>query len=82
MSKPFGLDIYNLCKALLQDSVNYQRSLVYNKFKEGFIWCMITGTFWNQKTFEYYLAVGSVYYQMYIKDEKHYKQVILQRLPP
>lgn len=71
MLKTIWAGYYNLCKALLQDSVNYQRSLVaYNKFKEVYLMYDPTGTF-EAKDVEYYLAVGSVYSEMYIKDPEN-----------
>jgi hypothetical protein len=62
---------FNLSKVLLMDSVNYKNSfLAYNKFKENFL---ITepGTNFNSRDIEYNLAVGSLYSDIFNKDNKN-----------
>lgn len=62
---------FNLSKVLLMDSVNYKNSVfAYNKFKENFL---ITepGTNFNSRDIEYNLAVGSLYSDIFNKDNKN-----------
>lgn len=62
---------FNLSKALLMDSVNYKRSLIaYNRFKENFI-IAEPGTNFTARDIEYYLAVGSVYSDIFNKNNKN-----------
>jgi tetratricopeptide (TPR) repeat protein len=62
---------FNLSKLLLMDSVNYSRSIVaYNKFKENFA-IAEPGTNFTARDIEYYLAVGSVYSDIFNKDNKN-----------
>lgn len=62
---------FNLSKLLLMDSVNYTRSLVaYNRFKENFVLAE-PGTNFTARDIEYYLAVGSLYSDIFNKDNKN-----------
>ncbi|MBL7911492.1 MAG: hypothetical protein JNJ41_10600 [Bacteroidia bacterium] len=62
---------FNLSKFLLMDSVNYTRSLVaYNRFKENFA-IAEPGTNFTARDIEYYLAVGSLYSDIFNKDNKN-----------
>lgn len=62
---------FNLSKFLLMDSVNYTRSLVaYNRFKENFALAE-PGTNFTARDIEYYLAVGSLYSDIFNKDNKN-----------
>jgi hypothetical protein len=62
---------FNLAKTLLQDSINYDRSsIAYNKFRELYLIADSTANF-TVKDIEYYLAVGSVYSEIFIKDNKN-----------
>ncbi len=62
---------FNLSKFLLMDSVNYARSLVaYNRFKENFA-IAEPGTNFTARDIEYYLAVGSLYSDIFNKDNKN-----------
>ncbi len=62
---------FNLSKLLLMDSINYSRSLVaYNRFKENFT-IAEPGTSFTARDVEYYLAVGSLYSDIFNKDNKN-----------
>jgi len=62
---------FNLSKALLMDSVNYKRSLIaYNRFKENFI-IAEPATNFTARDIEYHLAVGSVYSDIFNKNNKN-----------
>ncbi len=64
---------YNISKILLQDSVNYETSLIaFNKFKELM---SLSDPNFNviEKDKEYYLAVGSIYSQIYNNNNKDTK---------
>ena len=62
---------FNLSKLLLMDSVNYTRSLVaYNRFKENFVLAEPATNF-TARDIEYYLAVGSLYSDIFNKDNKN-----------
>ncbi len=62
---------FNLSKALLMDSINYKRSLIaYNRFKENFI-IAEPGTNFTARDIEYYLAVGSLYSDIFNKNNKN-----------
>lgn len=62
---------FNLSKVLLMDSINYKNSLIaYNKFKENFILAE-PGTNFNARDIEYYLAAGSLYSDIFNKDNKN-----------
>lgn len=64
---------YNLAKTLLQDSIDDVRSLkAYNKFKEVFL-LGEPATNMMSKDIEYYLAVGSVYSDIFINDNTNVK---------
>lgn len=64
---------YNLAKTLLQDSINDERSLIaYNKFKQTYLLADSAANF-SAKDVEYFLAVGSVYSDIFIKDNKNTK---------
>ncbi len=59
---------YNIAKALLQDSVNFERSVIYfDKYKE--VMKMAEPTFnTSEKDKEFYLAAGSIYSDRYNRD--------------
>ncbi|MDP1802325.1 MAG: hypothetical protein Q8L81_13285 [Bacteroidota bacterium] len=62
---------FNLSKLLLMDSINYSRSLIaYNRFKENF-GVAEPGTNFTARDIEYYLAVGSIYSDIFNKDNKN-----------
>lgn len=62
---------FNLSKLLLMDSINYSRSLIaYNRFKENF-GIAEPGTNFTARDIEYYLAVGSIYSDIFNKDNKN-----------
>ncbi len=62
---------FNLSKALLMDSINYKRSLIaYNRFKENFA-IAEPGTNFTTRDIEYYLAVGSLYSDIFNKNNKN-----------
>ncbi|MBA2612005.1 MAG: hypothetical protein H0U95_08545 [Bacteroidetes bacterium] len=62
---------FNLSKVLLMDSINYKHSLIaYNKFKENFLLAE-PGTSFTARDIEYYLAVGSLYSDIFNKDNKN-----------
>lgn len=62
---------FNFSKILLMDSVNYKNSLLaYNKFKENYL-IAEPGTNFNKRDVEYYLAVGSLYSDIFNKDNKN-----------
>ena len=64
---------FNIAKALLQDSLNSERSLVaYNKYKE-LTRLTDANTNADSKDIEYYLAVGSVYSEIFNKDNRNTK---------
>jgi hypothetical protein len=64
---------YNLAKALLQDSINDVRSATaYNRFKELYKLAEPDIDL-NAKDIEYYLAVGSEYSAIFIKDNNDTK---------
>jgi tetratricopeptide (TPR) repeat protein len=64
---------YNLAKTLLQDSLNDAKSLkAYNKFKEVFSLGDPTFNF-TVKDIEYYLAVGSIFSDLFINDMTNLK---------
>jgi hypothetical protein len=68
-----ALGYLSLTKTLLHDSLDYDRSLIaYNKYKE--LYALADPTFnFTAKDIEYYLAVGSVYSEIFIKDNKDTK---------
>jgi tetratricopeptide (TPR) repeat protein len=69
--KSIAIGYYNICKSLLQDSINYDRSLIaYNKFKEYYL-KFDPGASFEAKDVEYYLAVGSTYSEIFIKDNNN-----------
>lgn len=62
---------FNLSKTLLMDSINYKRSVIaYNRFKENFI-IAEPGTNFTARDVEYYLAVGSLYSDIFNKNNKN-----------
>jgi hypothetical protein len=62
---------YNIGKAYLQDSVNYELShQAYEKYKEVYSIADSTMNF-RSKDIEYYLAVGSQYSEVFTKDNKN-----------
>ncbi|MDO9001760.1 MAG: hypothetical protein Q7W45_18480 [Bacteroidota bacterium] len=62
---------FNLSKVLLMDSLNYKNSaLAYSKFKEIFV-LTEPGTNFNSRDIEYNLAVGSLYSDVFNKDNKN-----------
>ncbi|MEO6302552.1 MAG: hypothetical protein ABIP51_05225 [Bacteroidia bacterium] len=62
---------FNLSKVLLMDSMNHKNSLTaYNKFKENFA-VAEPGTNFTARDIEYYLAVGSLYSDVFNKDNKN-----------
>lgn len=62
---------YNISKALLQDSINDKRSqLAYNKCKELFLIVKPDSNF-QFRDIEYYMAVGSVFSDIFNKDNKN-----------
>ncbi|MBX3163048.1 MAG: hypothetical protein KF900_01090 [Bacteroidetes bacterium] len=64
---------FNTAKDLLQDSMNHQRSeTAYNKFKEIKKTALPQHNF-KQDDINYYLAVGSMYSEMFTKDQKNIK---------
>ncbi len=64
---------YNLAKTLLQDSTDDARSLkAYNKFKEVYVLGDPTANM-TAKDIEYYLAVGSVFSDIFINDNTNLK---------
>lgn len=64
---------YNLAKTLLQDSLDDMRSLrAYNKFKEVYLMGEPTANL-ASKDIEYYLAVGSIYSDIFINDNSNEK---------
>jgi len=64
---------FNLARTLLQDSIDDVRSqIAYNKYKELYMIVDTTANF-TAKDIEYYLAVGSVYSDIFIKDNKNVK---------
>ena len=64
---------YNLAKAFLQDSIDDVRSLkAYNKYKEVFVLGDPTANL-IPKDIEYFLAVGSVYSDIFINDNNNLK---------
>ena len=64
---------YNTAKTLLQDSIDDVRSLkAYNKFKEVFLLGEPTANLMS-KDIEYYLAVGSVFSDIFINDNTNTK---------
>ena len=69
----FAGHYYNIAGSLLQDSINYSRSeFSYNKYKEYKRMSDPTFNF-KQIDIEYYLAVGSVYSEIFTKDSKNVK---------
>jgi hypothetical protein len=64
---------FNMSKSLLQDSLDYERSLVaYNKYKE--LYALAEPQFnFTAKDIEYYLAVGSTFSEIFIKDNNNLK---------
>ncbi|MBA3681556.1 MAG: hypothetical protein H0W73_10390 [Bacteroidetes bacterium] len=62
---------FNLSKTLLMDSINYSRSLIaFNKFKEYYSLTEPTTNF-AARDIEYYLAVGSLYSDIFNRDNKN-----------
>ena len=62
---------FNFSKNLLMDSVNYKNSLIaYNKFKENYLLAE-PGTNFIARDVEYYLAVGSLYSDIFNRDNKN-----------
>ncbi|MBC7862315.1 MAG: hypothetical protein IAF38_05020 [Bacteroidia bacterium] len=62
---------YNVAKTLLQDSINYSRSLIaYNKFKEIYLHYDRDATF-EAKDVEYFLAVSAVYIELFKKENNN-----------
>jgi hypothetical protein len=62
---------FNLSKTLLVDSINYARSVIaFNRFKEYFILTEPTTNF-GARDIEYNLAVGSLYSDIFNKDNKN-----------
>ncbi|MCC6371577.1 MAG: hypothetical protein IT236_11280 [Bacteroidia bacterium] len=69
--KNISASYYNLCTKLLQDSINYERSLIaYNKYKEIHLLFEPKANFDNNDI-QYYLAVGSVYSDIFINDNNN-----------
>jgi ribosomal protein S24E len=66
-----AIGCYNIAKGLLQDSLNYPKSLIaYIKYKE--IYSIVYPKFdFLLKDLEYYLAVGSFFSDIYIKDNNN-----------
>jgi len=62
---------FNLAKVLLMDSINYKRSLIaYNKYKEISLLTDPKSIF-KTKDIEYYLAAGSIYSDIFNKDNNN-----------
>jgi len=69
--KTLAIGYYNLCSKLLQDSVNYERSLIaYTRFKETYL-LFDAGASFEAKDIEYYLAVGSTYSSIFQNDNNN-----------
>ncbi len=72
LTKNIAGGYFNLARTLLHDSINYEHSLeAYNKYKELLGWVEPSEV--NSKDIEYYLAVGSVYSHIFIKDNSNTK---------
>lgn len=66
-----GAAYFNLAKTILQDSINYERSLIaYNRFKDIYSYVDPTTDF-TSRDIEYYLTVGSIYAEIFIKDNNN-----------
>jgi tetratricopeptide (TPR) repeat protein len=64
---------FNIAKNLLQDSLNYDRSIIaYNRYKE-LTKLQDAGLNADSKDIDYYLAVGSVYSEIFNKDNTNLK---------
>jgi tetratricopeptide (TPR) repeat protein len=64
---------FNISRSLLQDSLNYERSQkAYNRYKE-LTKLQDASLNSDSKDVEYYLAVGSVYSEIFNKDNKNLK---------
>jgi hypothetical protein len=62
---------FNIAKLLLEDSVNYERSVIaYSKYRDIFSQAEPDNNF-NQKDIDYYLAVGSTFSEIFIKDNNN-----------
>ena len=62
---------FNLSKTLLMDSINYTRSVIaFNKFKEYYILTEPTTNF-GARDIEYNLAVGSLYSDIFNRDNRN-----------
>lgn len=71
---------YNLAKTLLQDSLDDVRSLrAYNKFKEVYLLGEPTANL-TSKDVEYYLAVGSIFSDIFINDNSNEKAKNIARV--
>lgn len=71
--KTISIGYYNIGKSLLHDSINYERSLIaYNRFKEFYL-KFDPGTSFEAKDVEYYLAVGSVYSELFMTENNNTK---------
>lgn len=73
MITPLSTHYFNIARAQLQDSINYDRSLKsYNKYKET---KRISTPNYNfkQEDVSYYLAVGSVYSEVFTRENKKLK---------
>lgn len=66
-----GKGYFNLAKSLLQDSINSEKSFIaYNRFKDIFKYLDPTTNFTN-RDIEYNLAVGSIFSEIFIKDNNN-----------
>ena len=73
MYRTLSYGMFNLAKALYQDSLNYERSQVaYNNFKTLYLNFDAKETF-KAKDLEYYLAVGSFYSSIFNQNMKNFK---------
>ena len=72
LAKNLAYGYFNLGKTLLYDSLNYDHSVeAYNKYKEILSWVEPSEV--NNKEIEYYLGVGSIFSDIFIKDNNNTK---------
>ncbi len=66
--KKISENYFNICKSLLQDSLNFERSqMAYKKYKE--LYTQVEPSFdFKLKDIEYYSAVGSIFADIYNQD--------------
>jgi hypothetical protein len=64
---------FNIAKTIIQDSINDERSLIaYNRYKEKYL-LVEPVTDFKQRDVEYYLTVGSIFSEVFIKDNNNTK---------